>query len=540
MKIDIQKINPFSKYKLGKDQKRDNNGKFTAGSGGLSTLEKFNWKRSLPIVVTVALVGGFLVYRSFATVALLGNDGELVTISSTRAYDSRSSGGALRGGQQRSVPVQSVAKLPSDAKAVVVNVTAVSPSATGFARIWPNGEPMPKTSQLNFYKGQGIANELIIPVNGNGFKIWNSRGNTHFVFDVVGYYTNDPEYTTERLATQFDNKVNSNDPNYQKVEYVVNTTSVPKQNGGVISLRQDYEERLQNGQYVEPSINGFISAELKLKVSQSDVLIEVYCTYQDTKCETADLNADNRPDSGTAETIIMPFTGNKSGSYKITYQIEVDKPNHPGVWQLISITDNNRTYDIVRQKIATVRDGVNVGFTGGFYIDALQTLKCKNPDSFEFNISNYLGDSQPIELESYGGQVYRGQSYGGTDAKDYCPGLTRIDHSNSGLSDKKIINYVFGVEKSDRDFTPPKIERVTQDGRRLIVEASDNQGVTRISADNFGFYTDNDGTWGKNVTRSVSLNRYPDDFTPGTYDIEIEVVDSSGNTIKVVKQFTIQ
>lgn len=63
MKLDLKKINPFSKTE---DQKRDQAGKFTAGSGGISTLKKLNWKRSLPVVVVVALVGGFLVFRSFA------------------------------------------------------------------------------------------------------------------------------------------------------------------------------------------------------------------------------------------------------------------------------------------------------------------------------------------------------------------------------------------------------------------------------------------------------------------------------------------
>lgn len=66
MKINIQKLNPFKK----KDQKRDQSGKFTAGSGGLSTVKKFNLKRNAPVIAIVALVGGVLVYRSFAGVSL--------------------------------------------------------------------------------------------------------------------------------------------------------------------------------------------------------------------------------------------------------------------------------------------------------------------------------------------------------------------------------------------------------------------------------------------------------------------------------------
>ncbi len=64
--MNIQNLNPF---KNTADQKRDNDGKFTAGSGGLTKLKKFNWVRSAPIIVLISLVGGFLVFKSFAGAA---------------------------------------------------------------------------------------------------------------------------------------------------------------------------------------------------------------------------------------------------------------------------------------------------------------------------------------------------------------------------------------------------------------------------------------------------------------------------------------
>lgn len=54
--------NPFKKQK---GPARDTEGKFTAGSGSLKSLN-FNWKRALPLVLVVAIAGGFLVYRGFA------------------------------------------------------------------------------------------------------------------------------------------------------------------------------------------------------------------------------------------------------------------------------------------------------------------------------------------------------------------------------------------------------------------------------------------------------------------------------------------
>lgn len=56
---------------------RDELGQFSSGSGGL-TIKNFNWKRFLPVVAVVALVGGFLVYRSFGANSLLALPGTTV------------------------------------------------------------------------------------------------------------------------------------------------------------------------------------------------------------------------------------------------------------------------------------------------------------------------------------------------------------------------------------------------------------------------------------------------------------------------------
>lgn len=57
---------------------RDSQGKFTAGSGGLSSFINLRQRRILPVIAIIALVGGFLVYQSFA-----------ITISPKKTYDLR-------------------------------------------------------------------------------------------------------------------------------------------------------------------------------------------------------------------------------------------------------------------------------------------------------------------------------------------------------------------------------------------------------------------------------------------------------------------
>ncbi len=54
-----------SKYKTNNFPNRDTQGKFASGRGGLRITKKWNLKRLLPIVMAIALVGGYLVFQSF-------------------------------------------------------------------------------------------------------------------------------------------------------------------------------------------------------------------------------------------------------------------------------------------------------------------------------------------------------------------------------------------------------------------------------------------------------------------------------------------
>lgn len=67
--------NSFKKNSAGPG--RDAEGKFTTGSGGLIQNKNFKWSRALPLIIIVALAGGYTVYRSFAGSyqdCLLGGD----------------------------------------------------------------------------------------------------------------------------------------------------------------------------------------------------------------------------------------------------------------------------------------------------------------------------------------------------------------------------------------------------------------------------------------------------------------------------------
>ncbi|MFO0971284.1 MAG: DUF3472 domain-containing protein [Candidatus Saccharimonadales bacterium] len=49
------------------NQKRDNKGRFSSGSGGVRLAQGFSWRRNIPVIIVVALVGGYFVWRSSAS-----------------------------------------------------------------------------------------------------------------------------------------------------------------------------------------------------------------------------------------------------------------------------------------------------------------------------------------------------------------------------------------------------------------------------------------------------------------------------------------
>lgn len=97
--------------------------------------------------------------------------------------------GRVGQGKFKSIVVAGVNGVPSDAKAVVVNLTGVSPSASTHLTAWPTGEAMPVASNLNLTPGSVVPNLAVVKVGANGkISIFNNAGTTHVVVDVVGWF----------------------------------------------------------------------------------------------------------------------------------------------------------------------------------------------------------------------------------------------------------------------------------------------------------------------------------------------------------------
>ena len=110
-----------------------------------------------------------------------------------RLLDTRSGLGAAKapvyGASSVSVQVAGRGGVPSSGvAAVVLNVTAVGPSAGGFVTAWPSGTTRPTASNLNYLAGRVIANQAIVRPGSDGKVTLYTSATTHLLVDVLGYY----------------------------------------------------------------------------------------------------------------------------------------------------------------------------------------------------------------------------------------------------------------------------------------------------------------------------------------------------------------
>jgi len=79
--------------------------------------------------------------------------------------------------------------VPSDASAIVLNVTAVHPTQAGYITVWPTGTIRPNVSSLNFSANENaVANFVEVPIGANGeISLYNATGTTDVLVDVEGW-----------------------------------------------------------------------------------------------------------------------------------------------------------------------------------------------------------------------------------------------------------------------------------------------------------------------------------------------------------------
>jgi hypothetical protein len=131
-----------------------------------------------------------------ATLTVLPPSPLYVPAGPVRVLDTRNGTGGYHApvgpGATISLQVAGVDGVPgSGVTAVVLNVTATGPTASSVVTVYPDGQPRPVASNLNFTAGETIANLVVVPVGAEGkVDFYNVRGSVNLVADLAGYYVN--------------------------------------------------------------------------------------------------------------------------------------------------------------------------------------------------------------------------------------------------------------------------------------------------------------------------------------------------------------
>jgi lysophospholipase L1-like esterase len=80
------------------------------------------------------------------------------------------------------------AGVPTDASAVVLNVTVTAAQGDGFVTVWPCGTDLPNASSLNFTTGQTVPNAVIAKIGAGGKVCLYTSAATHLLADINGIY----------------------------------------------------------------------------------------------------------------------------------------------------------------------------------------------------------------------------------------------------------------------------------------------------------------------------------------------------------------
>jgi hypothetical protein len=97
--------------------------------------------------------------------------------------------------------------VPVSATGVVLNVTAVGPTAASFLTVFPGGTTRPLASNLNYLPGSPpTPNAVTVDVPASGqVSFYNANGSVNVIADIVGYYedhNHDDRYYTKAELDQ--------------------------------------------------------------------------------------------------------------------------------------------------------------------------------------------------------------------------------------------------------------------------------------------------------------------------------------------------
>jgi hypothetical protein len=129
-------------------------------------------------------------YYTSAQLAGLGAGGvtKFLPISPDRFGDTRTANRRMTAGDTWRIHVAGVKAVPAGAVAVILNVTAVNPSAAGYLTVYPCGGATPNVSSVNYVPGYNVPNYVTVGIGEGGDVCVYSYAATDAIVDVSGYF----------------------------------------------------------------------------------------------------------------------------------------------------------------------------------------------------------------------------------------------------------------------------------------------------------------------------------------------------------------
>ncbi|MHB1892594.1 MAG: C39 family peptidase [Candidatus Dormibacteria bacterium] len=186
---------------------------FPTGSGR-PDISNLNWTANETVsnlaIVQVGAEGEVTFYNDAGQVAVIADlegyfalpgssasGGSYVPLSPSRIADTRAGSGApyagtkLQADSSLTIQVTGVGSVPaSGVAAVMLNITVTNTTATSYLSVFPEGEPRPGTSDLNWGATETVAHRALVPINGSGqIVLYNRSGSADVIVDTNGYFT---------------------------------------------------------------------------------------------------------------------------------------------------------------------------------------------------------------------------------------------------------------------------------------------------------------------------------------------------------------
>ena len=148
---------------------------------------------ALPLALLVALVGLPATLGPTTADAAPPTSGQstYVALEPVRLLDTRTGGVRLGAGGTLDLAVVDGVRVPADATAVVLNVTATGGTAATDVRVYPTapGAAAPGVNSLSVARGATAANLVHVGIGeGGAVRLHNASGAVHLVVDLSGYF----------------------------------------------------------------------------------------------------------------------------------------------------------------------------------------------------------------------------------------------------------------------------------------------------------------------------------------------------------------